>query len=96
VPQDPEAGATPSPVNTAKQISGMSGAPSADAMPSVHVTPIPVDAAAASGGDSAAAATGGDSESGTAASGGEAATPPVSSADDTSTAALKIVDAKSH
>ena len=49
VPQDAPAGTagvTSAPL-AAEQVSGLSGAPSADAMPSVHVAPIPVDAAPA-------------------------------------------------
>ncbi|WP_104172209.1 macrolide 2'-phosphotransferase [Arthrobacter sp. Y81] len=119
VPQDENAGATgvPSAALAAEQVSGLSGAPSADAMPSVHVTPIPVDAVPAppsresgapgnadrgapaetSGEHDAAQEAGGDSGTAHAADGGNRITPPAAlSADDTSTAALKIVDAKSH
>lgn len=89
MPQDQEAGDTPSPVPAARRISGMPGAPSADALPSVHVTPIPVDGAQSSEEPDSVAP--GESTGGT-----ETEAPPVSSADDTSTAALKIVDAKFH
>lgn len=71
---------------------------SAAAMPSVHVTPIPVeksDAGAATPEGNAPAAGGSAADPATGFGG--AATPPAPpAADDTSTAALKIVDAKSR
>jgi macrolide phosphotransferase len=120
VPQDDPARTTgmPSAALAAEQISGLSGTPSADAMPSVHVTPIPINPipappsqesgdpgnadrgapAETSGEDDATQGADGDSGTAHAADGENRITPPAAlSADDTSTAALKIVDAtKSH
>jgi hypothetical protein len=105
VPRDEPATApgVPSAGLAAEQISGWSGAPSADAMPSVHVAPIP-DAVPdslsrdteTSGDDVSSREAAKDNGAGRAADGGQQATPPAAlSADDTSTAALRIVDAKS-
>jgi hypothetical protein len=72
---------------------------SSSAMPSVHVTPIPVVKSAdadADAGPEAAAPAAGDSEARPDTGSGRDVTPPApQAADDTSTATLKIVDAKS-
>jgi hypothetical protein len=68
----------------------------AAAMPAVHVAPIPVEQSAEPDAPASGPAPA-DSDSGRAADGpGETAPPAPPAADDTSTAALKIVDAKSH
>jgi hypothetical protein len=68
----------------------------AAAMPAVHVAPIPVEQSAEPDAPASGPAPA-DSDSGGAADGpGETAPPRPPAAEDTSTAALKIVDAKSH
>jgi hypothetical protein len=123
LPQDSVANTGTTSAPGADPISGLSGAPSADAMPPVHVIPIPAHPAENSagpestdhggpaggvetgapaepasplGGSGPGTASGADTGPGTAERGEKPATPPALPADDTSTAALKIVDAKSH